>query len=226
MFERAVEAGCLLTEVEDGAAAQPGRFLTRNRLIAALGRSTVVVQAPARSGALSTASVAKRLGRPVFAVPASPWDPRGSGNLRLLRQGARICTGPGDVLSETALKGGDLEAASPGKNENIHDFKDLTQSEQTILRSLGGRSRHAEDLCQRRPVPPRRGPVPTHRNSGVRGSAVYSAAARSGAARGEAGGPVPNLPQRQEALLKEIDVQNPPHCGVPCQGEDHQEVRR
>ncbi|MBW2213766.1 MAG: DNA-protecting protein DprA [Deltaproteobacteria bacterium] len=174
LFERAVEAGCLLTEVEDGAAAQPGRFLTRNRLIAALGRSTVVVQAPARSGALSTASAAKRLSRPVFAVPASPWDPRGSGNLRLLRNGARICTGPADV----------------------------------------------------RPVPPRRGPVPTHRNSGVRGSAVYSAAARSGAARGEAGGPVPNLPQRQEALLKEIDVQNPPHCGVPCQGEDHQEVRR
>jgi DNA processing protein len=153
LFERVSSAGCLFTEVEDGAAAQPGRFLTRNRLIAALGRSTVVVQAPARSGALSTASVAKRLSRPVFAVPASPWDPRGSGNLRLLRNGARICTGPADVLSETALRGGDLEAASPGKNENIHDFKDLTQSEQTILRSLGGRSRHAEDLCQRTGIP-------------------------------------------------------------------------
>ena len=72
---------------QDGADAQPGRFLTRNRLIAALGRSTIVVQAPSRSGALSTARFAKRLGRPVFAVPASPWDPRGSGNLSLLSQG-------------------------------------------------------------------------------------------------------------------------------------------
>jgi DNA processing protein len=153
LFERVSSAGCLLTEVEDGAAAQAGRFLTRNRLIAALGRSTVVVQAPARSGALSTARFAGRLGRLVLAVPASPWDPRGSGNLRLLCKGARICAGAGDVLSETALRGGDREAVSPAKNENTHDFSDLTPSEQTILQSLGGRARHAEDLCQRTGIP-------------------------------------------------------------------------
>ena len=94
LFKRVCEAGCLLTEVEDGADAQPGRFLTRNRLIAALGRSTIVVQAPSRSGALSTARFAKRLGRPVFAVPASPWDPRGSGNLSLLRQGGGFACVP------------------------------------------------------------------------------------------------------------------------------------
>jgi DNA processing protein len=153
LFARAVDAGCLLTEAEDGADAQPGRFLRRNRLIAALGRSTVVVQSPARSGALSTARFAQRLGRPVFAVPASPWDPRGSGNLRLLRKGARICAGPGDVLSETALRGGDREGVSPAKNENTQDFSDLTPAEQTILQSLGGRARHAEDLCQRTGIP-------------------------------------------------------------------------
>ena len=153
LFARAAQSGCLLTEAEDGAEAQGGRFLRRNRLIAALGRSTVVVQAPARSGALSTARFAKRLGRPVLAVPASPWDPRGSGNLRLLSKGARICTGPGDVLSETALRGGGLAAEDPEKNENTHDFNDLTQVEQTILQSLRGRARHAEDLCQRSGIP-------------------------------------------------------------------------
>ena len=118
-----LEAGCLLTEAEDGADAQPGRFLTRNRLIAALGRSTVVVQAPARSGALSTARFAKRLGRPVFAVPASPWDPRGSGNLRLLAKGARICVRPGDVLSETALRGGGRAARVPEENRKHSRFQ-------------------------------------------------------------------------------------------------------
>ena len=153
LFERASRAGCLLTEVHDGAAPQPGRFLTRNRLIAALGGSTVVVQAPARSGALSTARVAKHLGRPVFAVPASPWDPRGSGSLRLLREGARICAGPGDVLSETALGGGGRAAESSIQNENTHDFSNLTQAEQTILQALQGRARHAEDLCQRTGIP-------------------------------------------------------------------------
>jgi DNA processing protein len=153
LFERVCEAGCLLTEVEDGADAQPGRFLTRNRLIAALGRSTIVIQAPARSGALSTARFALRLGRPVFAVPASPWDSRGSGNLGLIARGARICVRPADVLSETAPPGGSPRSASPTKTENTHDFSSLTQSEQTILQSLRGRSRHPEDLCQRTGIP-------------------------------------------------------------------------
>ena len=153
LFKRAIEAGCLFTEVEDRAEPQPGRFLKRNRLIAALGRSTVVVQAPARSGALSTARFAKGLGRSVFSVPASPWDPRGSGNLRLLRGGARICTGPGDVLSESALGGGGWAAKPSAKDENTHDFSDLTQAEQTIFQSLRGRARHPEDLCQRTGIP-------------------------------------------------------------------------
>ena len=153
LFARAIEAGCLLTEVEDGADAQRGRFLTRNRLIAALGRSTIVVQAPARSGALSTARCAQRLGRPVFAVPASPWDPRGSGNLRLLSKGARICVRPGDVLSETAPRGPGPAADAPKNNDNTYDFSDLTQPEQTILQSLQGRARHPEDLCQRTGIP-------------------------------------------------------------------------
>ena len=153
LFARVLEGGCLLTEVDDGADAQPGRFLTRNRLIAALGRSTIVVQAPARSGALSTARYAQRLGRAVFAVPASPWDPRGSGNLRLLSKGARICVRPGDVLSETASRGSGRAAEAPENKENTHDFSNLTQPEQTILQSLQGRARHPEDLCQRTGIP-------------------------------------------------------------------------
>jgi DNA processing protein len=153
LFERVCRAGCLLTEADDGADARPGRFLKRNRLIAALGRSTVVVQAPARSGALSTARFAKRLGRRVFAVPASPWDPRGAGNLELLSKGARICVRPGDVLSESAPQGDGPAAETLRNSKNTHDFSSLTQPEQTILQSLGGRARHPEDLCQRTGIP-------------------------------------------------------------------------
>jgi DNA processing protein len=153
LFARAIEAGCLLTEAEDGAAAQRGRFLTRNRLVAALGQAAVVVQAPARSGALSTARVARELGRPVFAVPTSPWDPRGSGNLRLLRGGAKVCVRPADVLSESAPRGGGSKPKSPGKDEEVNDFSNLTQAEQTILQHLAGRARHPDELCQRAGIP-------------------------------------------------------------------------
>tara|TARA_B100001750_G_scaffold12401_1_gene8970 strand:- start:1357 stop:2454 length:1098 start_codon:yes stop_codon:yes gene_type:complete len=93
LFGRIVDAGGgLLGEHEDGNAF-PGRFLQRNRLVAALASAVVVVQAPRRSGALSTARVARSLGRPVFVVPAAPWDPRGGGNVDLLVAGATPCTG-------------------------------------------------------------------------------------------------------------------------------------
>jgi len=153
LFERVVDAGCLLTEVPDGTDMQKGRFLTRNRLVAALGHSTVVVQAPARSGALSTARHAKALGRRVFATPASPWDPRGSGNLTLLRAGATICMGPDDVLSGSAVGAGVLTASDPKNGQDNHNYSNLSQSEQQILDALRGRARHAEDLCQRTGIP-------------------------------------------------------------------------
>jgi DNA processing protein len=153
LFARVVGAGCLLTEVPDGTDAQPGRFLKRNRLVAALGRCTVVVQAPARSGALSTARLARKLGRAVFAVPASPWDPRGSGNLGLLSRGARICASVGDVLSETA-PGADGGASGRSTETAItQEHANLSPSEQKILDTLRGRSRHPEDLCQHTGIP-------------------------------------------------------------------------
>lgn len=153
LFERVAASGCLLTEVDDGQAPAPPRFLNRNRLIAALGDGTVVVQAPRRSGALSTAAVARKLGRPVFAVPASPWDPRGYGNLALLRQGARICAAPGDVLSEAAPPGGGRRSNFASESEEPIDFSNLTESEQTILAHLGGRARHPDEVSQRTGIP-------------------------------------------------------------------------
>lgn len=153
LFARVVETGCLLTEVPDGTDMQRGRFLTRNRLVAALGQSTVVVQAPARSGALSTARHAKGLGRDVFVTPASPWDPRGSGNLILLRAGARICIGPDDVLSGSPAGAVASTASDPKNTQDTHNYSNLSQPEQQILSALRGRARHAEDLCQRTGIP-------------------------------------------------------------------------
>lgn len=59
----------MVSESPLGAAPQRFRFLARNRIIAALTRATLVVEAPIRSGALSTARHAQNIGRPVGAVP-------------------------------------------------------------------------------------------------------------------------------------------------------------
>ncbi len=100
LFSAIARQGALVTEAV-ATVHRPERwtFLRRNQLIAALASAVVVVQAPEQSGALSTAAWAKHLKKPVLAVPAAPWDLRGAGCLRLLRDGARICTSVTDVLS-------------------------------------------------------------------------------------------------------------------------------
>src|SRR5690606_22400838 len=76
LFGRIANRGALLTESDDEAAPQAYRFLRRNALLAALAKVVVVVQAPIRSGALSTAAHARRLGRDLLAVPWAPFDVR------------------------------------------------------------------------------------------------------------------------------------------------------
>jgi DNA protecting protein DprA len=69
LFAEISENGALVSEVLPGAHAIPSRFLTRNRIIAALSQATLVVEAAFRSGSLRTARDAAELMRPVMAIP-------------------------------------------------------------------------------------------------------------------------------------------------------------
>ncbi len=90
--------GGLLSERARGDPPGRGAFVKRNRLIAALSSAVVVVEATEISGALSTAAVARRLGRPLLAVPGDLDRPTSRGCHRLIRGGARLCEGAADVL--------------------------------------------------------------------------------------------------------------------------------
>jgi DNA processing protein len=104
------KAGALLTESCMTQEPLPGLFPARNRLISGLSRVVVIVEAPARSGALITASHAAEQGRTVMAVPG-PIDAEGGGGVNaLLRDGAVLCRGAQDVLEE--LDGVSATAAS------------------------------------------------------------------------------------------------------------------
>jgi DNA processing protein len=112
LFRRIVEAGgAQLSETPSGAAPRAHRFLARNRVIAALAEAVVVVQAPRRSGALSTARHARALGRPLYAIPHAPWDRRGEGGTGLLFEGALPLRGAAD------LRELDLPSAAPARSE-------------------------------------------------------------------------------------------------------------
>ena len=94
---RAIERqGALVTEYPPGMAPAPYAFPHRNRIIAALGTVTVVVEAGARSGALITARLADELSRPVYAVPGPLGRPQSLGCHRLIQDGAlAACHGGG-----------------------------------------------------------------------------------------------------------------------------------
>jgi len=98
LAEEIAERGGLLSEWPSGEPPRRRWFVRRNRLIAALGAATVVVEAAERSGALSTAGAALRLGRPVLAVPGDVDRVTSRGCNDLLRQGAQVCEGAFDVL--------------------------------------------------------------------------------------------------------------------------------
>ena len=91
-----------------GAAPHRGRFLVRNRLIAALSRGTVVVEAALRSGSLSTAHEAERLGRPVLGVPGPVTSEQSRGVHRILREGALLVTSAAEVAEAVGGIGVDL----------------------------------------------------------------------------------------------------------------------
>ena len=69
LLREIARVGAVISEYPPGTTAAKHRFLTRNRLVAALGGATVVVEAGRRSGAANTAAWARKLGRPLGAVP-------------------------------------------------------------------------------------------------------------------------------------------------------------
>jgi DNA processing protein len=88
LFEQICESGAIVSEVAPGAPALPFRFLTRNRIIAALSQATLVVEAAFRSGSLRTARDAAELLRPVMAIPGAISSPSSEGCHRLIGERA------------------------------------------------------------------------------------------------------------------------------------------
>lgn len=86
LLRQIAEEGALVSEPPCGTAPTKWRFLARNRLIAALGHATVVVEAGWRSGSLNTAGHASALGRPLGAVPGAVTSASSAGCHRLLRE--------------------------------------------------------------------------------------------------------------------------------------------
>jgi DNA processing protein len=130
--------GAIVSEHHPTTEARKGTFPRRNRIIAALGIATIVVEAPAISGALITAHRALDLGRLVLVVPGRPGDWAVTGSLRLLRDTpARPLVGLDEMLEDLGYlgapgtDGGAIERFSPELALQM-----LGASEQVVARRL------------------------------------------------------------------------------------------
>lgn len=92
-------SGLVISENPPGRQAYKGCFPRRNRLIAALAKLTIVVEAPHKSGAINTATQALELGRVVAAVPGHLGQLRCEGSNTLLRDGAQVLASIDDALA-------------------------------------------------------------------------------------------------------------------------------
>jgi DNA processing protein len=99
LYHAIVDSGAVVSEYPAGHASFKGCFPRRNRIIAALSRMTIVVEAGERSGALITASYALSFSRDVAAVPGRIDSDASAGANRLLRDGAHVITCADDALA-------------------------------------------------------------------------------------------------------------------------------
>ena len=129
LLERIEAHGALVSEYPPGVPAEPFRFPARNRIVAALGDALVVVEGAAGSGSLISVRHALDLGRDVYAVPGSVASALSEVPLQLIRDGATMIRGSGDLLFDLGLV--DADGRPTGTPA------DLTDEERAVLRVLG-----------------------------------------------------------------------------------------
>lgn len=129
LAHRIARQGVILSEYALGTPSLPANFPRRNRLIAALGQGTLVVEAALKSGSLITARLSTEQGKDVFAIPGSIHSPQSRGCHALLKQGAKLVETAEDVLEEL----GPLARPAPAATE----APVAPQGQEALLKALG-----------------------------------------------------------------------------------------
>lgn len=135
LIGRIAEQGLVVSELPPGDHPTPSRFVLRNRVIAALTRGTVVVEAEYRSGSLATARSAQRLGRCTIGVPGPATSGLSAGVHELLRGESTLVTDAAEVIE---LVGGIGELA-PERSGPVVPRDLLDQAARAVLEALPAR---------------------------------------------------------------------------------------
>jgi DNA processing protein len=135
LIGRIAEQGLVVGELPPGDHPTPSRFILRNRVIAALTRGSVVVEAAHRSGSLVTARAAQRLGRHTIGVPGPATSGLSAGVHELLRGGATLVTDAAEVVELV----GDIGELAPERRGPVLPRDLLPAGARRVLAALPGR---------------------------------------------------------------------------------------
>ncbi|MET9733974.1 DNA-processing protein DprA [Streptomyces sp. NPDC006458] len=135
LINRIAEQGLVIGELPLGEHPTPSRFVLRNRVIAALTRGTVVVEAAHRSGSLVTARAAQRLGRHTMGVPGPVTSALSAGVHELLRGEALLVTDAAEVVEVV----GDMGQLAPERRGPVLPRDLLAAATRCVLAALPAR---------------------------------------------------------------------------------------
>ncbi|CAM5746374.1 hypothetical protein STAFG_1726 [Streptomyces afghaniensis 772] len=146
LIGRIADQGLVIGELPPGDHPTPSRFILRNRVIAALTRGTVVVEAAHRSGSLVTARAAQRLGRYTMGVPGPATSGLSAGVHELLRGEAALVTDAADVVELV----GDIGQLAPDRRGPVLPRDLLAPAARQVLAALpGGRAARPDEIARR-----------------------------------------------------------------------------
>jgi len=139
LFNKTGEEGLILTEYAPGEKPLPYHFPERNRIIAGLSKSVLVIEASQKSGSLITARLGLEYGREVMAVPGNVFREEHKGANALIKQGAKLVENINDILTSS------FPGYKPMRKKTI----DVTPEEEEMISHIGFERIHVDEIIEK-----------------------------------------------------------------------------
>lgn len=146
LSEKIAKNGAVISEYPIGTRGTQFTFPQRNRIVSGLSLGVIVVEAPEKSGALITATLAVEQNREVFAIPGSIYEKNSQGTNKLIKIGAKLVTDVDDVLEE-------LNLSHLIKSLKKKKYKSENKQEEIIISLLSAQPTHIDEVIKKSKLP-------------------------------------------------------------------------
>ena len=140
------ENGAVISEYPPGVPPLAANFPARNRIISGLSQGVFVIEGTVKSGTMITCRLALEQGREVFTIPTNLDNPKGSGNIALIKQGAKVVEDVADVFEEFLMSFPETALTTMTKK----DTAKISDSQKVIMRILEPSiPMYIDDICRK-----------------------------------------------------------------------------